>query len=201
MPDAWQFVGELIRSNPYLICFVLLLVEEGGLPLPLPGDLVALYVATYDVELGITYPNFLLLAVSASTIGSLLLYTLSYRFGETLLLRFGRFVRIKPRHLEHARALAQRRGVLSLLLLRLVPGLRIAVSVVAGTLHVPLPLFLLANTLSALVWWSFWWWVGSTFGDRAVAFLAQIPLGAGLLLAILFVLLLILRVRFTHLQH
>lgn len=195
--DNLPLVGPFFLLYPYQIAFFLLLVEECGLPLPLPGDLVALYVATYAPVLGVEPLPFIFGAVLASTFGSLLLYTVSYHLGTGLLQRYGPFLHVTPSRLARVQRFAADRNVFSLLILRLLPGLRIATSLAAGSLRIDWRKFVIANTLAALLWWSGWWYIGSHLGLQAVELLATVFRHAGLalLLAVAVVLLLILRQR------
>ena len=76
--------------------FLFLLLEESGIPMPVPGDLVVL-LAGVRVGQGQTP---LLLALLVMQLGSLLgtsiLYWVARRGGRPMLYRYGKFLRLQP---------------------------------------------------------------------------------------------------------
>src|SRR5215831_11796243 len=113
--DLWQAAAELIQTllerHAVLTVFVLVLLEESGLPLPLPSD-VAVLLAGSQIGRGRVNPIPAFLAAElAAVVGGSILYTIARRGGRPLLRRFSRLVRIKPEHLDRAEAAVQRDGL------------------------------------------------------------------------------------------
>src|SRR5215212_6307754 len=74
--------------------FLIFLLEEAGLPLPLPGDLALIWVG-YRVATGQSLFVVALLVVELATlIGASALYWLGLRGGRPLVVRYGRFLHI-----------------------------------------------------------------------------------------------------------
>lgn len=165
------WLNSVLQLNPYLFGFLLLLVEEAGLPLPIPGDVVILYMAAFHRELGITAPLTIGMAIIASVAGSNVLYWVFRKGGDPLVARWGHYVHVTPARLIKARFWAEKYGFWAILGGRLLPGMRIASSIAAGTLRVPYPAFFLANLIAALIWWPIWYAIGAFFGPHAITWL------------------------------
>lgn len=178
----------LLTHNDEKALFLLLLVEEAGVPLPMPGDVVIMF-AGYRASQGLIGVMEAGLAVTiAVQLGSTILYLLSRRLGHSLLFRYGRFVHLDPRKLEKAERWIQQRGPVMVLVGRLTPGLRTATSIMAGVFEVPFHQFLFYTTLSALIWSVFWLALGYFFGMKLLPlarYLHSPILYVGLLLALL----------------
>ena len=108
----WDLVaGALLRAiqqSGELALFLVFLLEEAGVPLPLPGDL-ALVWAGFRVSTGQAQLFTVLLVVEAATaIGASSLYWLARRGGRPLILRYGRFLHLRESHLQRAEAFVER---------------------------------------------------------------------------------------------
>lgn len=175
----------LWAEPPYLFSFGLLLIEEAGVPLPLPGDVLALYAGAAGPRLGIDPFRWIGLAVLSSVLGSSALYAVARRWGAAALDRsvdrFGHLVGLRPEHLVQARARARRGAMRAVFLGRLAPGMRIVTSLVAGSLHVPWRSFIVANLASAVLWWSVAYAAGAVLGPPVIRTLAHLPVWSAVL--------------------
>lgn len=155
-----------IAAYGYLGLFVLLFVEELGIPLPLPGDLALLF-AGFLVGRGLMrFDVALLIAVLAVLGGASALYLLTRVHGRPLVARFGRFVHLDPDRLDRLGARSRHLGPLPVLLVRLTPGMRIYTAVLAGLTGIPYRRFLLALGPAALVWAGAFIYLGIQVGER-----------------------------------
>lgn len=154
MSELQHFVKLFVAHYGLLALFILLLIEEAGMWLPLPGDILIIYFgyrATHSPGpvLGTIW---VLLTVTAAVVcGSTLLYLLARRF-RWLIQRFARLIHINEQRLAWMERWLNRHGPLVIIPGRLVPGLRVPTTVVCGFFRVPLPLFLPAVAVAALIW-------------------------------------------------
>ncbi len=148
-----------------LTLIAILAVEEAGVPLPVPGDVGVLYLG-YLMGRGLASPwlvvPLLLLAVLA---GASLLYGIGRYWGGGLLASLLR--RVPARRLERARRLVERYGVLAVAAARAVPGMRIAVSLLAGSVEIRYPLFVGGVSLCSSLWIAVLLVVGGRLGAWA----------------------------------
>jgi membrane protein DedA with SNARE-associated domain len=159
-----------------LTLFLLLLAEEAGVPLPVPGDAL---VALLGARSHRTLPEAVTVVTTATVAvfcGSSLLYLLVQRGGRPLLERYGRYVRLDASRLARLDRWMQRRGALGIVVGRLIPGLRIPTTVLAGLANVPYRVFAPATAFSAVLWSAFYFWLGA-FASRQAARLAAFDAG------------------------
>jgi membrane protein DedA with SNARE-associated domain len=105
--------------------------------------------------------------------GSSNLYWASRLWGRRLLEqpRVSALLRIDADRLVQAEGWLRRWGVLAIIFGRHVPGLRIPITIVAGTLKVPYRMFLPSVAVSTAVWAALGLWLGATFGRSIGSFL------------------------------
>ena len=152
-----------------LAIFLIFLLEESGVPLPLPGDL-ALIWAGYRVAAGQSLFVVVLLAVELATLlGASGLYWLARRGGRPLIVRYGRFLHIDEARLHRAEGWVGRNALLTVFLGRIVPGCRIVTPLASGVFRVPYRTFLPALAAGTLVNTAAWLAVGLHFGPGVIA--------------------------------
>lgn len=143
---------DAVRQHGYVIVLLIMIVEEAGVPSPIPGDGLVLFTG-YLVSTGaLSLTGSLLVVVGGALAGATILYWVSLRGGRPLIERYGRLLRIDGRRLDQLRRLFESLGSAGPGVARLVPGLRIYTSMLAGLAEVSYPLFLLNVLWAATVW-------------------------------------------------
>ncbi len=161
-----HILEQFLTDYGYLAIFVLMFVEEAGVPLPLPNEVALMYVGylSYQGKLDANLAG--LVATMGAAGGSALLYTLARRGGRSLIHRYGRFIHVTDQRLDQAERAVARWGPISIPIARLTPGLRIATTIIAGILRVSYRIVILAVVGVSLVWSYFWVHLGRLLGDR-----------------------------------
>jgi membrane-associated protein len=178
--------------------FLVFLLEEAGVPLPLPGDLVLIW-AGYRVAAG--QANFLvivLLVEVAAVAGASVLYWLGLRGGRPLIVRYGRLIHVDERRLARAEHWMRRNATAAIILGRIVPGFRISTPLVSGVFHVPYRRFLPAVAAGSLIYATFWTAVGVYVGPSAAAALRAPQLTAHLLMSTILLVVVVLVIWRVH---
>jgi membrane protein DedA with SNARE-associated domain len=93
-----------------------------------------------------------IVGVAANTTGSLFGYALGAKLGRPFLDRWGRFLLVRPHEVELAERFFARWGSPTAFISRLLPGIRTAISFVAGVSHMPIGRFTVYSTLGAIPW-------------------------------------------------
>ena len=151
----------------YLAAFVLLFLEEAGIPLPVPGDGILIYLG-HQAATGAVHPLLAAgIVVVAATGGSSLLYTIARRIGHALLLKYGRWIHMDQRHLERVEGWVQEKQGVAIVFGRLTPGFRNATSIVSGTFEVQYRTFAFFTALASLLWVTFFMSIGAFAGEGA----------------------------------
>jgi membrane protein DedA with SNARE-associated domain len=162
--DAIRALLGVALAHQYLLLFVIVAIEEAGVPLPAPSDVV---IAAYGFRAR-DDPGALAIVVlvcaAASTVGTLVPYALTWRFGEGIAMRMAGWLEIDRATVERWEARIKRSGFRAVFIGRLVPGARVVMSLLAGTSKIPIYEFSPAVFVAAALYWSIWVLIGVTLG-------------------------------------
>ncbi len=140
--------------------FVLVFFEEMGAPLPLPSDTLIAYAGATH---GHTLLNALMVigTVSlAATLGSSVLYLVCHKGGPAVVGRLTKILHLHPDRVERLEGWFKQRGAAAIIVARLIPGLRIPATVMAGLANVPYHVFVPGTAVAAVIWSTFYYFVG-----------------------------------------
>jgi membrane protein DedA with SNARE-associated domain len=127
--------------------FVLLLLENFGLPLP--GELALLY-AGYQVRVDGPFglPALIAVASTASFAGQ----SIGYAAGRWASPWLRRIFSLAPKRVAAAEAYFERHGIVTIVFSRFIAGIRVLAGPLAGLCHMPLRQFLAFNAIGAVAW-------------------------------------------------
>lgn len=145
-----QWIADNLAAFGYPGLAALLLIEN-LLP-PIPSELI-LPLAGFLVGRGeMSFLPAVLVATAGSLLGAYILYALGLWGGRPLVLRYGRWLRVKEGDLDHAEGWFEKYGDWVVFFARMVPGARSVVSIPAGMLQMPLGRFTLLTTSGSAAW-------------------------------------------------
>ena len=156
----------VLREHQYVTLFLVIAIEEAGVPLPVPGDLIIAYYGWRASGDPLELARVIAVCALASTAGTLGPYALALRFGQGIATRAAGWLDIDERRVDQLMRRVDRYGFRGVLAGRLIPGLRVAVSLVAGTAHVPVTQFSPAVFVAAAIYWTGWVLLGAIVGPR-----------------------------------
>jgi membrane protein DedA with SNARE-associated domain len=162
--DAIRLLFLAILEHQYVVLFLVVAIEEAGVPLPAPTDVV---IAFYGYRARGDLPELaqvVLVCALASTAGTLVPYALARRFGPPVAHRLASWIDIDPAQVDRWTERIHRHGFVAVLVGRLVPGARVVMSLVAGTATVPVYQFSPAVFIAASIYWTFWASIGAALG-------------------------------------
>jgi membrane protein DedA with SNARE-associated domain len=162
--DAIRLLLVALLEHQYIVLFFVVAIEEAGVPLPAPTDVV---IAFYGYRARGDLPELaqvVLVCALASTVGTLVPYFLARRFGPPVAHRLAMWVDVDPAQVDRWTERIHRHGFVAVLVGRLVPGARVVMSLVAGTARVPVYEFSPAVFIAASLYWTFWVTVGVALG-------------------------------------
>ena len=167
LTHAVGWMQDAIGRQSHLGAFALLYLEESGIPLPAPGDVFVIYVGVHvPLALPFWFAAWLGL-ICVVVLGATNLYLVSRVVGRRVLEnRFARLAHLTPARLALAESRFQRRGVLAIIFGRHIPGFRVPLTVVAGTLKFPYRLFVPSVAVSTAIWLT-WFGPSSTLWQCA----------------------------------
>ena len=155
-----------ISQYGYLAIFLLIFLQEIGMPNPIPNELMLLfcgYLAFKGIlELSVVF----LTALSADFIGTNILYFTFYFFGGYILQRKPRWFPVSQKTINKLSVQVLKGGKWKMYLLRLTPFIRGYTSVVTGLLQIKPKTFLPIALFSAMTWSGAYILTGKLLGPR-----------------------------------
>jgi len=125
----WDEVRVVLQAfldqHGVLAGFVMILIEEAGVPVPVPGDFLMLALGVHAHEGRVPLWQALLVMEVATLLGASFLYLLAARAGRGLVYRYGRYMHLTPERLDRAERWLLRRGSMAIVLGRVTPGDRV----------------------------------------------------------------------------
>jgi len=178
-------VRHFVVEYGYLAVFLGILLENFGLPTPGETILIAGAVLASRGSLEIVWV--LPIAWFAAVIGNSIGYVIGVTGGNKLLVRYGARIGITHQRLQKVEELFARYGDIIIIGARFFVVLRQFSGIVAGTLEMPWPRFLLYNAIGAALWVGVWggatYWLGRRFFDylRALSGTGHLVIALGAL--------------------
>ncbi len=147
-----QTLQYMLNTFGYLAVTVCIMIESSGIPFP--GEtmllLASFSAATIAPQLHIP------LVIACAALGAILGDNLGYLAGRTggraLVRRFGRYIFLKPQHLERAERFFAKHGDKTVFFGRFISILRAWAAFLAGINHMRWRNFLLYNAAGGIVW-------------------------------------------------
>ena len=152
----WLSPRDLIETFATIGLIVVVFVESGLIPAPLPGDSILFLAGAFcATNAGSHDPHLNLVEVVvgaflAAVVGAQLGYALGHRYGTRLFKPDARL--FKTEYLEQAEDFFTRRGPRAVVLARFIPFVRTIVPMLAGAGKMPLRKYTTANVIGAALW-------------------------------------------------
>jgi membrane protein DedA with SNARE-associated domain len=162
--DGISAVLVVVGQHQYLTLFGIVAIEEAGIPLPAPSDLVIMFYGDRARGDFASLALVVLTCAAASTFGTLIPYLITRKYGDAAAHRLARWIDVDPQKVDEWEVRIAKRGFLAIFIGRLIPGLRVAMSLIGGTAKVPLVEFSGGVFAAGIIYWSFWTGLGALFG-------------------------------------
>ncbi len=144
-------VSYFVRHNIYLAP-LLLFIEEAGVPVPMPGDAVIVYLGYQVLRGKIPYATAFLACFFSVLGGATVLYLLTYHYGPLLIKKFGRALHINEMRLAYFEKKFDHYGFWLIVFGRYIPGLRVLVNAFSGLSKVTYTVFIVSVAVSSAIW-------------------------------------------------
>src|SRR5216683_968946 len=95
-------LSSFLEQHGVLAGFVVILIEETGVPVPIPGDFLMLGMGVHARQGAVQLWQALFVMELATLIGASILYVVAGRAGRDLVYRYGRYIHLTPARLDHA---------------------------------------------------------------------------------------------------
>jgi membrane protein DedA with SNARE-associated domain len=171
MPEE---IVNYITGYGYLAIFILVFLQEIGMPNPLPNELLLIFSGYLSFKGLLFFPFVLLTAISADFIGTNILYFLFFNTGSYIIREKPRWIPLSSDTIDRLSAKVSKGGKLNMFIFRLTPFTRGYTSVIAGLLHVKPKIFLPVALFSATAWAAVYVLAGYLIGPYWDLFLQHI---------------------------
>ena len=193
----WRELNLVLVIRDAQIDFSVATAENLGLPLP--GETILVTAAIYAGTTHVLRLPLIILAASAGALaGSIAAFAIGRRYGDVLVGRYGRYIRLDERKLKLGLYLFRKHGGKVVFFGRFVAVLRALAAFLAGTNRMPWPRFLLFNALGGIVWATLYGIGGYVLGNNIHRFTGPIGTITIVLAVILILVLLFLLRRNEH---
>ena len=167
LPGFLNSLASPLDHYGYWAIALLLLLENIGVPV-IPGELAmiaaAIFAATGRAGLNIVVVG--IVAVIATFAGTEIGYLIGRYAGRELILHYGKFVLLRPHHLDQAEAIVSRYGGIVVVIARYIVGLREANGIIAGITQMRWVTFTVYNLIGTCAWVATWVTIGDMAGDH-----------------------------------
>ncbi|TJY38507.1 DedA family protein [Cohnella pontilimi] len=167
----------------------------------IPSEIVLGY-GGYLVSKQDTWSSFIFMVICGS-IGALLqqwlLYAIGRYGGRPFILKYGKFLHLKPKHVDIAEKWFEKHGPVIVFTARFVPVMRQVISIPAGMARMNLTTYTLLTLIASIPWSILFVWLGWTLGDKwqdigkAAAPYTKFIIPAAIVLIVAYLLLILVR--------
>lgn len=141
-----------VTSYGYLAIFVLVFLQEIGMPNPFPNELLLMFSGYLSFK-GLLYlPYVVLTVVCADFVGTNLLYFLFYSAGAFIMQKKPKWIPISEKMVSRLSDKISKGGQLRIYIFRVTPFTRGYASVITGLLQIKPAVFLPLAFISGLTW-------------------------------------------------
>ncbi len=161
-----------LEDHVYPSLFGYVFVEELGVPLPIPGDALLLFLGIKSLEGEANFWLVLFITCMATFLGASILFLVARMLGRPLLIKYEKYlkyVHITSEDIDSMEHYMHHYGTWVLIVSRLTPGLRIIGTVAAGVLGVSYIKFISATMVGTVIWTIIYFWIGAFLGRRFAA--------------------------------
>jgi membrane protein DedA with SNARE-associated domain len=157
-------ITQLISILGYPGIFILMTLESALVPIP--SEIIMPFSGFLSTT-GRLEPIGVIIAGSlGNLIGSILTYYLGLKIGRTVVLKYGKYIFFKRKHLELTERLFAKYGEKISFIGRLLPGIRTYVSLPAGIGKARPKKFVVYTLAGVVIWNSFLTFIGMQLGKR-----------------------------------
>lgn len=163
--DAFKnFIVDFVGRGGYTGIFVLMALESACIPIPSEVTMPIGGLLAAEGRLSFFWVG--MVGALANLAGSWAAYALGRGEGRKLLLRYGKYILIKPHDIERADRWFERYGDSAVFFSRLLPVVRTFISLPAGVARMPLLRFSVLTFLGCLPWSFALAWAGYLLGEN-----------------------------------
>jgi membrane protein DedA with SNARE-associated domain len=160
-----DLVEQLFAQYGYLVLLIGLPLDAIALPIP-PGNTTLTYTGYLSYKGVLDLLPAVGAALGGAMLGMTITFWIGYKLGMPLIDRYGKWLFLKPEHLEKTRKYYEKYGNNLLLISCFIPGIRQVIGYFAGIIRVPFRTFALYAYMGSTLWVIVFVGIGYYFGDQ-----------------------------------
>ena len=145
-----QTLQNILSVIGYPAVTLFIMIESSGIPFP--GETMLLVASFFAPTIPLSIPIVIACAALGAIIGDNLGYLAGRTGGRALALRYGKYIFLKPHHLDYAEKFFEKHGDKTVFLGRFVAILRAWSAFLAGVNHMQWRKFLIYNAAGGILW-------------------------------------------------
>lgn len=145
-----QFV-HYINQYGYIAIFVLILIQEIGIPTPVPNELLMLFSGYLAFTGALKLYLVLLVIITADVLGANILYTVFYYFGPVIIRNKPKWFPLSTERIDKISARVSKNGLWTVFFGRITPLIRGYISVIVGLLHISPQKYVPITLITAII--------------------------------------------------
>ena len=185
-----------ISQYGYLAIFLLVFLQEIGIPSPLPNEFLLLFSGYLAFSGALHLALIIICALAGDLLAATILYSTFNLFGNFILHNKPRWFPISQQNIDKQTKIIRERGLISIIVGRLSPLIRGYVAVISGLTHIKPQHYGLVILVTSTLWSSFYIVTGYFLGPYWNYVIAHIAQFKYCLYALLLVILITIIARF-----
>ena len=159
-----EVITSIITTMSYPGIFFLMILESALIPIP--SEIIMPFSGFLASTGKLNYIGVVLAGSFGNLVGSILTYYLGINVGRKVILKYGKYIFFKKKHLELTENLFNKYGDRVSFVGRLLPGIRTYVSLPAGIGKTKVTKFVIYTLAGSLIWNSMLTYVGMKLGSN-----------------------------------
>jgi membrane protein DedA with SNARE-associated domain len=159
-----EFIMSIISTMSYPGIFFLMILESALIPIP--SEIIMPFSGFLASTGKLNYIGVVLVGSFGNLVGSILTYYLGINVGRKVILKYGKYIFFKKKHLELTENLFNKYGDRVSFVGRLLPGIRTYVSLPAGIGKTKFTKFVIYTFTGSIIWNSMLTYVGMKLGSN-----------------------------------
>ena len=190
-----QFV-QYINHYGYLAIFVLILIQEIGIPTPLPNEVLMLFSGYLVSTSVLKYYLVLLTIIGADVLGANILYTIFYYFGPAIIRGKPKWFPLSTQKINRISTKVQSGGLWTIFIGRITPLIRGYISVIVGLLHIEPKKYVPISLITGAIVTGCWVSIGTVLGPYWVLVAAKLSAIKYILFTVVLVVALVMLIKY-----
>ena len=183
--SAILFLVDTISQFGYLGIVIMMFLESSFFPFPSEIVIIPAGYLAYKGDMNLLLV--IIFGIIGSYTGAIFNYFLAVKLGRPFLIKYGKYVFIKPETLEKLDVFFEKHGHISTFNGRLIPGIRQYISLPAGLSRMDIGKFSIYTILGAGIWVIFLAFLGYYLGQNQALISKYLHTGTIIVIIIVFV--------------